>query len=320
MEDSAAFDQSLDELGDVDELLDYLKGLDPEEELPRLTLHPYEEQEKAKRDLDDLLSSVDEIVENAMDQAKDALRQARDAARQVRKSSWRSDDGSLEFHFNEPADKQDRAQAADTAAPGGSAVQADSPDHGKSWDVSIDNSDATGKKSWQLSFGYDKEKGGFFAESSSTLDASGGPIPSQGLRGVDVQTVNGDVTIHLLDGADDCIRLEGDVDQLEVKVTDKGVLAIRQGKTASSSFFFLRGLSSADVELYLPDAVGNLSRCPLSTATWRWTTVSTWSGCLLKPPAAICPATFPPAVGCISNLPAATSGSLASPAAPKRRL
>lgn len=108
MEDSAAFDQSLDELGDVDELLDYLKGLDPEEELPRLTLHPYEEQEKAKRDLDDLLSSVDEIVENAMDQAKDALRQARDAARQVRKSSWRSDDGSLEFHFNEPADKQDR--------------------------------------------------------------------------------------------------------------------------------------------------------------------------------------------------------------------
>ena len=56
MEDSAAFDQSLDELGDVDELLDYLKGLDPEEELPRLTLHPYEEQEKAKRDLDDLLS------------------------------------------------------------------------------------------------------------------------------------------------------------------------------------------------------------------------------------------------------------------------
>ncbi len=252
MEDSAAFDQSLDELGDVDELLDYLKGLDPEEELPRLTLHPYEEQEKAKRDLDDLLSSVDEIVENAMDQAKDALRQARDAARQVRKSSWRSDDGSLEFHFNEPADKQDRAQAADTAAPGGSAVQADSPDHGKSWDVSIDNSDATGKKSWQLSFGYDKEKGGFFAESSSTLDASGGPIPSQGLRGVDVQTVNGDVTIHLLDGADDCIRLEGDVDQLEVKVTNKGVLAIRQGKTASSSFFFLRGLSSADVELYLP--------------------------------------------------------------------
>ena len=130
MEDSAAFDQSLDELGDVDELLDYLKGLDPEEELPRLTLHPYEEQEKAKRDLDDLLSSVDEIVENAMDQAKDALRQARDAARQVRKSSWRSDDGSLEFHFNDPAEHEDRAQAAETAAGRGSAVQADSPVQG----------------------------------------------------------------------------------------------------------------------------------------------------------------------------------------------
>ena len=147
------------------------------------------------------------------------------------------------------AQPQASAQPQTTAAPGGSAVQADSPDHSKSWDVSIDNSDATGKKSWQLSFGYDKEKGGFFAESSSTLDASGGPIPSQGLRGVDVQTVNGDVTIHLLDGADDCIRLEGDVDQLEVKVTDKGVLAIRQGKTASSSFFFLRGLSSAPAPL-----------------------------------------------------------------------
>lgn len=294
MEENAAFEQSLDELGDVDELLDYLKGLDPEEELPRLTLHPYEEQEQVRSGLDDILDSVDEIVKDAMDQAKealdradikdgvqqslddakdalrqakDALRQAKDAMRQAGQSHWRSEDGRVEINFGGNDNGHGKFRFGDdrrdgkapsrqgpdfTVSPDGNASPDGGTEGGRGWNVSIDNSDEPDKKQWQFSFGYDKAKGGFFAESSNTFDASSGSIPSLGLRGVDIQTVNGDVTIHLLDGADDDIRLEGDVDQLEVKVTEKGVLAIRQGKTASSSFFFLRGLSSADVELYLP--------------------------------------------------------------------
>lgn len=294
MEENAAFEHSLDELGDVDELLDYLRGLGPEEGLPQLTLHPYEEQEQVKSGLDDLLSSVDEIVKGAMDQAKealdradikdgvqqslddakdalrqakDALRQAKDAMRQTGRSLWRSEDGRVEIHFDgndnghstfhfgdDPAEGDvPGGQDPDFAvSPDSQAAPADGAEGGKGWNVSIDNSDGPDKKQWQFSFGYDKAKGGFFAEGGAVHEVSGGSIPSQLLRGVDIQTVNGDVTIHLLDGADDDIRLEGDVDELEVKVTDKDVLAIRQGKTASSSFFFRRGLSSADVELSLP--------------------------------------------------------------------
>ena len=229
MEENAAFDRSLDELGDVDELLDYLKGLDPEEELPQLTLHPYEEQERTRNDLENLLDSVDEIVKGAMGQAKQALDRAKEAMRQTGQSAWRSDDGRVEIHFDDIDD-----------------------DHGEHPSEPNRPTEPAGGTGWQFSVGYDRAKGGFFAESTSTLDASGGPIPSQGLRGVDIQTVNGDVAIHLLDGPEEDIRLEGDVDQLEMKVTDKGVLAIRQGRTASSSFFFRRGLSCADVELYLP--------------------------------------------------------------------
>ena len=69
---------------------------------------------------------------------------------------------------------------------------------------------------------------------------------------MDVQLTNGDVTIHLAeeDGAD--VLLDGDVDHLEVRMSEDGVLSIRQGNTASSAFFFLRGLAAADVELTLP--------------------------------------------------------------------
>jgi len=47
--------------------------------------------------------------------------------------------------------------------------------------------------------------------------------------------------------------LDGDTDQLEVRISDSGILSVRQGKTASSNFFFGRGLASADVEITLPN-------------------------------------------------------------------
>lgn len=246
MEENTAFEQALDDLGDVDELLDYLKGLGPDEELPKLTLHPYDEEEQAKSDLDDILSDVDEIVKGAMSQAKSALAEAREAIRQAgsQKSSWRSGDGQFEVHFD-PYDDDHGAHPYGedhedfSAGPDGSRCTEGRPER---------------EKSVSYSFGYNKDKGGFFAQRDEWDGGSsdGHEIPSQTLRGIDIQTVNGDVTIHMLDEVDAPVRLDGDVDQLEVKVTDSGVLAIRQGKTASSSFFFLRGLSSADVVLYLP--------------------------------------------------------------------
>ena len=81
---------------------------------------------------------------------------------------------------------------------------------------------------------------------------SGTSFPSRDIQALDVQLVNGDVKLRLGEGAEDDILLSGDVEPLEVRISDEGVLSIRQGNTASSSFFFLRGLASADVELTLP--------------------------------------------------------------------
>ena len=69
---------------------------------------------------------------------------------------------------------------------------------------------------------------------------------------MDVQIVNGDVTIVLDDDPGADVRLDGDLENLELSMSDDGVLSVRQGNTASSSFFFHRGLAAADVELVLP--------------------------------------------------------------------
>ncbi|MDE7041989.1 MAG: DUF4097 domain-containing protein, partial [Oscillospiraceae bacterium] len=107
------------------------------------------------------------------------------------------------------------------------------------------------EKGWSFAVGYNKNRGGFFCENSRVHKVEGTSLPSQALKGIDVQ-VNGDVDILLDDDPDGDILLDGDVDSLETRVSDDGVLSVRQGSTATSSFFFLRGLASADVKLTLP--------------------------------------------------------------------
>lgn len=108
------------------------------------------------------------------------------------------------------------------------------------------------EKGWTFSVGYNKDRGGFFCENSRVRRVEGTAFPSQPLKGVDVQIVNGDVTIVLDDDPGADVRLDGDLENLELSMSDDGVLSVRQGNTASSSFFFHRGLAAADVELVLP--------------------------------------------------------------------
>lgn len=226
-----AFARAMDDLGDTSELVEYLKGLAPDEGLPHQSAAPEEPPRDdggwpGRDELNDLLDSVSEALQSAMGQAGEVLRQASDAIRNTR----------LHVDFN-PNDQR------------------------------------------SYGFGYDRDQGGFYARSSGPFSGAGAPAgetPEDGgtagnggiwfdedgdcyvvddrnrsLRGVNIETVNGDVTVHRIEeGAP--VQVGGDVAQLDVRVTGDGMLLIRQGKTASSSFFFLRGLSSADVELYLP--------------------------------------------------------------------
>ena len=220
-----AYNHALEELGDVDELLAYLASLGPEGELPR--------QDSADRDvLNDILRSAEEIVRETISQTKDAVDQAkvivRDVADKLREKYPNGFDSSVHFHY----EGQEPPQGGDQE--GGSS-------QGTQRDIIY-------------GFGYDKSKGGFFTQwgEYKGKNVEGTAFPSQELKGLDVQLVNGDVTIHLEDDPQSDVRLDGDVANLEIRLSDGGVLSVRQGKTASSSFFFGPGLAAADVELYLP--------------------------------------------------------------------
>ena len=197
-----AFERALDELGDTDELVEYLKSLAPDESIPKLTLYP---------------EGVDNVVERAMQTAKEAMNAAQEALRKAGKGLyWRSDDGQFEVHLDACDD-----------------------DHGEH-PVGGDHGDEAFEELEDL------EEEAFEDEE---IGEEG--IPSEGLRGIDIQTTGGDVTIHLIDEEDAPICLE-DYDGLEIKRTDDNVLAIRQENTASSNFFFGHGIFAADVELYIP--------------------------------------------------------------------
>ena len=85
MDESAAFDAALDDLGDTGELVEYLGGLAPDEQLPPPTSHAGA-QGGAQGGIDDLLGSVNDVVSAAMETAAAALAQAKEAVKKVSQS------------------------------------------------------------------------------------------------------------------------------------------------------------------------------------------------------------------------------------------
>ena len=221
----AAFRSAMDDLGDTDELVDYLNGLAPNEPLPG----PEEEDVRSRVfvnagdtviDLDDLLKNVNDIVKSAVGAAKDAVHQAKSAVK----------------------------EAADAAA--------------KDTDR-------------MYGFGYDKAKGGWFAQwgewKGDQPEQEDHPIHAEGawverqsddtyavqahlraIQAIDVE-VGGDISIRMDETENDDVVIGGDIEDITVDVGADGKLTIRQrARTASNRFFFNRGLSAADVELTIP--------------------------------------------------------------------
>lgn len=78
-------------------------------------------------------------------------------------------------------------------------------------------------------------------------------IPAEGLTGLDIHLVNGDVDIRVIPDPDAQVILSGNTQQLNVRLREDGILAISpDDRTASAAFFSTRGLLSTDVELLLP--------------------------------------------------------------------
>ena len=237
MDGNQAYDKAMEDLGSVEELLAYLDSLGPDGELPR--------QEAGARDYaGDFLQGVKDVLNETVSQTKDAMDQARgilrDMESKLREKYPNGFKGKVSIHFDGDEDAFAREAGAAEAEVDAAVREAEAAEA------------EAREKGWTFSVGYNKDRGGFFCENSRVRRVEGTAFPSQPLKGVDVQIVNGDVTIVLDDDPGADVRLDGDLENLELSMSDDGVLSVRQGNTASSSFFFHRGLAAADVELVLP--------------------------------------------------------------------
>ena len=232
-------------------------------------------------DLDAILAGVSEACNAAIDQAKTAIKQAKDAVK--RRTTVEKDDGRVHVHFNTTPGAPASPAAPEAPEPPEAPVPPEPPE-GSGWEFDFEmdpNQDrffAGGGPRQQrdiiYGFGYDKAKGGFFTQwgewkggpqagsgprfsgQDASMEHNGDGSYSVGalkdLRGSVVQTGAGDVTIRADGAPDSGVIIDGDVDDLDVTCSADGVLTIREGRTASSSFFSRRGFGSADVELCLP--------------------------------------------------------------------
>ena len=215
MPEEEAFSRAMEDLGDVIELVDYLNGLSDGQNRTG-NFDP----------LDELMQDVEEIAQNVFSHARDAVQEAK---RRLKDEGfyYRSPRGHVEVDISGDAD---RAR----------------PEHPYKKDV-------------VYGVGYDKAKGGFFAQWG---EWKGGreavnvtaltSVDAGGLRGVDIENVNGDVSLRFDEPEDAAINVSGSVNDLEVSRTEDGVLVIREGRTASASSLLRRGLSSCVIELSLP--------------------------------------------------------------------
>ena len=225
-----AYQQALDDLGDVDELLEYLRSLGPDGELPR--------QEGAGRDyFGDLIKAAEDVVRETISQTKDAVGQAkvivRDVTEKLREKYPNGFEGNVHVHFV----KDDDGHGEHPQGVGQEAQER------------VEDRET---RDWSFAVGYSKDRGGFFFEKGQSRPVEGTALPSEQVKAVDIKLGNGDVDIRLCDDPQGDITLEGDTDQLELRLSENGVLSIRPGKTATSSFFFVRGLAAADIRLTLP--------------------------------------------------------------------
>ncbi len=90
-------------------------------------------------------------------------------------------------------------------------------------------------------------------------------VPSEGLTALAVD-VPGDVKLYVGGGSDGPVRIEGNMEKLDVFTAPDGTLTVRKKPTASSQFFSLRGMSWGEVSVTLP------------ARQWESVAVSTASG------------------------------------------
>lgn len=240
MAENEALQQAFDSLGDVDELLAFLKETE-------------EEAECARGDADGMAAgsaAQKETVDGSASDQAEAEDQGADEGRtyEERYSSFSKED--LENGIEEIVN----------AALSATKVAVDC-----ARDVAKDMSGQFRDMSDQLKERYPD---GVFVQFSGqkTRNTERIVIPTEDVEALDIRLTNGDIEIGRTGDEDVVIEIEGDTQEIKTMLKENGVLSITQGNTASSVFLFMRGMRRTNVELLLPQKV------------WESVSISTTNG------------------------------------------
>lgn len=234
VESEEAKARAVDALGDTDELVEYLKGLEPDQPLPEPVLDPEKTDggqiEEILLNVEDILRGVFRKTQHEFHKAKEAWKEAKEQD-EGWKVTYQRGERNVEITSEEL-----KSTVKEAVHDIEQAVR----------DVAVAAKDVC--KSAVESVEKVRETAGETEHEQPADDVQ--------LIGIDVKTVGGDITVRMTQDPDGDVLVGGDTDKLEVTRSASGVLTVRPIKTETSGFFFGRGIfnsnASADVTLDLP--------------------------------------------------------------------
>ncbi len=77
-------------------------------------------------------------------------------------------------------------------------------------------------------------------------------IASEGVHSLEVKLTNGDIHLCFAEDVNAPVEITGDTKEIQTALRSDGVICVRQGNTASSSFLFHRGMRASNIEIRIP--------------------------------------------------------------------
>lgn len=222
--------RAVDTLGDTDELVEYLKGLEPDQPLPEPVLDP---EKPDCGQIEEILLNVEDILRGVFGKAQNEFHKAKEA--------WKE------------AKEQDEGWKV-TYQKGERNVEITSEELKATVKEAVHDVEQALRDVAEAAKDVCKNTAEVHKPVCETEDEQ--PADEVPLIGIDVKTVGGDITVRMTQDSDGDVLVGGDTDKLEVTRSASGVLTIRPVRTETSGFFFGRGIfnsnSSANVTLDLP--------------------------------------------------------------------
>ena len=235
--------RAVDALGDTDELVEYLKEVEPDQPLPG----PMDDTRKPEvGQIEDILHNVEDILRGAFHKAKSTFKEVKETVK-----GEPEEDGSEEKGWKVTYQSSGRHVEINS-----DDLKASMKDMMEDIEQVIRDAVGVAKDACKTAKEAAEKVCSEASDSCEVVDVEAEPVDPTALSAIDVQTYGGDIIVRMSQPAEGDVLVGGDVEELEVFRSADGVLTIRPVRTETSAFFFGRGIfhggSSADVVLDLP--------------------------------------------------------------------